>query len=54
MGTLLFTDCPAFFQPYLAGLPVEYVLLEPARRLAMHGPHDYVHRVKIGILDEAM
>jgi len=52
INTVVFTDCPAFFQPYLAGLPVEYVPLDADRRRAMHGPHDYVHRVKIGILDE--
>jgi hypothetical protein len=54
VSTLLFTDNPAFFQPYLAGLPVHYVLLEEPRRLAMYGPHNYSFQVKVGILDEAM
>ena len=53
LPVLLFTDDAAYFQPYFAGLPVEYVLLPEARRRALHGPHDYAFRVKIGILDEA-
>jgi hypothetical protein len=54
VSTVIFTDDAAFFRPYLAALPVEYVQLDADRRRAMHGPHDYVHRVKIGILDEVM
>ncbi|OON67584.1 hypothetical protein [Hymenobacter sp. CRA2] len=50
--TLVFTDCPAFFEPYLAGLPVDYVPLEVEQRRAMQGPHHYVHRVKVAVLDE--
>lgn len=54
VSTVIFTDHAPYFRPYLAGLPVEYVQLDADRRRAMHGPHDYVHRVKIGILDEVM
>lgn len=52
VGTILFTDNPGFFQPYLADLPVDYVPLAAEQRRAMQGPHDYAFRVKIGILDE--
>ena len=54
VNAIIFTDNPAFFQPFLQGLPVEYVQLDADQRRAMHGPHDYVHRVKIGILHEVM
>lgn len=54
VSTVVFTDYPPFFRPYLAGLPVEYVQLDDDRRRAMHGPHNYVPRVKIGVLNELM
>ncbi|WBA43083.1 hypothetical protein [Hymenobacter canadensis] len=54
VATVLFTDNPEFFRPYLAGLPVDYVLLTDERRRAMYGPHNYAFRVKIGILAELM
>ncbi|RZL13071.1 MAG: hypothetical protein EOO62_09260 [Hymenobacter sp.] len=47
---VVFTDQPAFFAPYLSGLPVRYELLTPARLAAMQQPHGYVHRVKAAIL----
>ncbi|RSK49055.1 glycosyltransferase family protein [Hymenobacter rigui] len=50
----LFTDNPEFFRPYLRGVPVEYLLLPPERRLAMVGPDRYSFRVKICILQELM
>jgi len=47
---VVFTDQPAFFGPYLAGLPVRYEHLTPASLAAMQQPHGYVHRVKAAIL----
>ncbi|RZK98461.1 MAG: hypothetical protein EOO62_26490, partial [Hymenobacter sp.] len=47
---VVFTDQPAYFEPYLAGLPVRYELLTTARLAAMQQPHGYVHRVKAAIL----
>ncbi len=35
--TLLFTDNPEYFEPYLKGLPVEYVLLTPEKIRTMRG-----------------
>ena len=50
--TVIFTDCPSFFEPYLAELPVDYIPLNAAQREAMAGPHRYAFRVKVAILDE--
>lgn len=47
---VVFTDQPALLAPYLAGLPVRYELLTPARLAAMQQPHSYLHRVKAAIL----
>ncbi|TGE28669.1 PADRE domain-containing protein [Hymenobacter metallicola] len=51
---IIFTDNPAYFRPFLAGLPVEYVPVTPDGLRAMQGPAGYIHRVKIAILDEVM
>ncbi len=50
--TVIFTDQPAFFEPYLAGLPVRYELLTKAGLAAMQQPNQYVHRVKAVILGQ--
>ncbi|RZK24769.1 MAG: hypothetical protein EOO56_00170 [Hymenobacter sp.] len=47
---VVFTDQPAFFEPYLAGLPVRYELLTAGSLAAMQQPQGYVHRVKPAIL----
>lgn len=49
---IIFTDEPAFFQPYLQNLPVVYELLTPARLAAMQGLHHYIHRVKAEIIGQ--
>ncbi|MBX0290503.1 hypothetical protein K3G63_08645 [Hymenobacter sp. HSC-4F20] len=49
--TIIYTDNPAFFQPYLAGLPVQYELLTPEQLTHMKGPARYVHRVKVLLLE---
>lgn len=49
--TIICTDNPAFFQPYLAGLPVQYELLTPKQLTHMQGPARYVHRVKVRLLE---
>jgi hypothetical protein len=50
MQAVVFTDQPALFVPYLAGLPVRYEQLTPASLAAMQQPHGYLHRVKAAIL----
>ncbi|GGG50909.1 hypothetical protein [Hymenobacter glacieicola] len=49
--TIIYTDNPAYFQPYLAGLPVHYELLTPEQLTYMKGPARYVHRVKVRLLE---
>lgn len=51
--TILYTDAPEFFEPYLRGLPVVYVPLTPERLADMCGPDHYVHRVKVTLVEEA-
>lgn len=50
---LLFSDKPQFFQRYLAGLPVTCVMLSPSRIKEMRGHIDFVHRIKICVIEEA-
>lgn len=50
---LLFTDKPEYFSPYLAGLPVEYSLVTTEMIREMKGPLNFVHRVKIAIIEKA-
>jgi hypothetical protein len=50
---LLFTDMPAYFSTFLEGLPVEYVLLTPEKIKSMRGEIDFLHRMKIAVIEEA-
>lgn len=50
--TVIFTDNPALFEAPLAGLPVDYVVLDAGRLEALRGPQQYVHRVKAAIIDQ--
>ena len=52
--TVVFTDRPEVFAPHLAGLPVAYEPLTAARIEEMYGPHRYIHRVKLTIIDQVM
>jgi primosomal protein N'' len=52
-NVLLFSDRPQFFQDYLKDLPVTYVQLTPASVKQMRGEIDFLHRIKIGIIEEA-
>ncbi|GAB2778601.1 hypothetical protein HNQ93_001627 [Hymenobacter luteus] len=49
--TIIYTDNPDYFRPYLAGLPVQYELLTPGRLTHMRGAAQYLHRVKAVILE---
>jgi hypothetical protein len=50
---LLFTDKPEYFSAYLDGFPVEYVLLPPEKIKQMRGMIDFLHRIKIAVIEEA-
>jgi hypothetical protein len=50
---LFFTDQPEYFSNYLQGLPVEYVLLTPEKIKQMRGEIDFLHRMKIAVIEEA-
>lgn len=52
-NVLLFTDKPDFFKPYLTGLPIEYVLLTPEKIRYMRGEINFLHRMKIALIEEA-
>ncbi|MBL7711032.1 MAG: hypothetical protein JNL13_01140, partial [Chitinophagaceae bacterium] len=51
--TLLFTDKPGWFAPYLQDFPVQYVLLTPEKIKTMRGEIDFLHRMKIALIEEA-
>lgn len=53
MRTILFTDNPGYFDAYLQGLPVEFVLLTEEKIRVMRGAIDFLHRMKIAIIEEA-
>ncbi len=50
---LLYTDQPDFFRNYFHGLPVEYISLTDSWIREMRGDIDFLHRIKIGILENA-
>lgn len=51
--TLLFTDKPDYFTKHFAELPVEYVLLTQEKIKSMRGRIDFLHRMKIAVIEEA-
>lgn len=51
--TILFTDNPSFFVSYFKNLPVEYVLLTTEKIRTMRGSIDFLHRMKIALIEEA-
>lgn len=50
---LLFTDKPMYFSAYLNNLPVDYVLLTASKIKQMRGNIDFLHRMKIALIEEA-
>lgn len=48
---LVYTDHPPFFEQYLAHIPIEYVLLTDELRAEMLGELDFIHRIKVGVID---
>ncbi|MES2480153.1 MAG: hypothetical protein V4561_13780 [Bacteroidota bacterium] len=51
--TLLFTDNPNWFHPYFEEIPVEFILLTPEKIKSMRGDIDFLHRMKIALIEEA-
>ena len=51
--TLLFTDNPIWFTTVLQDLPIHYVLLSPEKIKVMRGNIDFLHRMKIALIEEA-
>jgi len=50
--TLVFTDRPDAFRPYLTGLPVEYRQLTTEMLEEMYGGQRFLHRAKIAVIEE--
>ncbi|MGI4873801.1 MAG: hypothetical protein ACRYFX_21790 [Janthinobacterium lividum] len=53
LSAVVFTDQPAAFEPYLAGLPVAYQLLSASLLAELRGPQQFVHRVKACVIAQA-
>jgi hypothetical protein len=51
--TLLYTDNPNFFESYLSDLPVVYLFLSAEKISEMRGKDDFIHRIKIAIIEDA-
>ena len=51
--TILFTDKPSWFEPYFIELPIEYIQLTPEKINLMRGTIDFLHRMKIALIEEA-
>lgn len=50
---ILFTDNSGYFGEFLKGLPVEFVLLSEEKIKSMRGEIDFLHRMKIALIEEA-
>ncbi|RYD57383.1 MAG: hypothetical protein EOP56_08735 [Sphingobacteriales bacterium] len=50
---MVFTDNPDYFKAYLDGLPVRYSLLTAEKVKQMRGAIDFLHRMKIALIEEA-
>lgn len=53
VAATIYTDQPGFFEPYLAGLPVEYHYLSESYLTKLKGPLQFVHRVKGQLIAQA-
>ncbi len=51
---ILFTDKEAYFKPYLEPFPIDYIFLSEEKIRSMRGEIDFLHRMKIALIDEAM
>ena len=53
VAATIFTDQPAFFEPFLAGLPVTYNYLSESHLAELKGPLQFVHRAKAQLIAQA-
>jgi hypothetical protein len=53
LQVILFTDNTDYFNQYLSGLPIKYIELNKEKIKSMRGTIDFVHRVKIVVIQEA-
>jgi hypothetical protein len=51
--TFLFTDNPDFFHPYLKEFSIRYFLLTDEKIRTMRGEIDFLHRMKIALIEES-
>ena len=51
--TYLFSDNPDFFRVYLDKLPVRHFLLTDEKIKSMKGEIDFLHRIKVAVIEEA-
>ena len=54
LRVFLFTDNPDYFKQYLSELPVEYILLTQEKIKSMRGDIDFLHRMKIALIEETL
>lgn len=52
LKVVLFTDNPSFFKKWLKDLNVHFVLLTPQKIKKMRGSIDFIHRMKIALIEE--
>jgi len=50
---ILFTDNPGYFESFLTGYPVHYVLLTDEKIKAMRGEINFLHRMKITMIEKS-
>ncbi|HEY5824260.1 MAG TPA: hypothetical protein VIT44_07845 [Cyclobacteriaceae bacterium] len=50
---ILFTDRPDYFQSYFSGFEIEYIQLTSDKIKQMRGDIDFLHRMKIALIEEA-
>jgi len=50
---IIYTDKAEYYQKFLKNLPIEYHLLNQAKIKEMMGDDDLIHRVKIGVIEDA-
>jgi hypothetical protein len=54
LEVFLFTDNEGFFEIPLQGIPVKFFLLSPEDIVKMRGEIDFLHRIKIAVIEKAM
>lgn len=50
---LLFTDNPTWFEQYFEGIQISYVMMNAEKIKNMRGKIDFLHRMKIALIEEA-